>query len=280
MNTLKTTFLMAAMTVLLVIIGQLIGGRSGAVIALVVAGVMNFFAYWSSDKIALARYKAQEITREQAPKLYSIVERLVANAGLPMPRVYIIPSQTPNAFATGRDPEHAAVAITEGALGLLTEEEISGVIGHELAHIANRDILIQSIAATLAGAITMLATWARFAAIFGGGQGSDRRGGGLELIVMAIVAPIAAMLIQMGISRSREFMADARGAKFARDSRGLASALLKLQDYAQRRPMNASPNSAHMFIVNPIVGSGLAKLFSTHPPTEERVRRLRELQLG
>ncbi|UCG51518.1 MAG: zinc metalloprotease HtpX [Candidatus Latescibacterota bacterium] len=280
MNALKTTFLMALMTVLLVIIGQLIGGRGGAVIALVVAAVMNFVAYWSSDKIALARYRAQEVTREQAPRLYSIVERLVANAGLPMPRVYIIPSQTPNAFATGRDPQHAAVAITEGALSLLDENEVAGVIGHELAHIKNRDILISSIAATLAGAITMLAMWARFAAIFGGGQGGERRGGGLELLVMAIVAPIAAMLIQMGISRSREYMADAGGAKFANDPRGLANALLKLDDYAKRRPMNASPTTAHMFIVNPLRGGGIAGLFSTHPPTEERVRRLREARLG
>jgi heat shock protein HtpX len=279
-NALKTTFLMAAMTVLLVIIGQLLGGKTGAIIALVVAGVMNFVAYWSSDKIVLARYKGQEVTREQAPKLYGIVERLVANAGLPMPRVFIIPSQTPNAFATGRDPQHAAIAITEGALGVLNEEEITGVLGHELAHVAHRDILISSIAATLAGAITMLATWARFAAIFGGGQGDNRRGGGLELIAMAIVAPIAAMLIQMGISRSREYMADAGGAKFAGDSRGLANALLKLQDFAKRRPMKAEPTTAHMFIVNPLSGGGMGKLFSTHPPTEERVRRLRDLRVG
>ncbi len=280
MNALKTTFLMALMTVLLVIIGQLIGGKSGALIALGVAAVMNFFAYWSSDKIALARYRAQEVTRNQAPRLFEIVERLVANAGLPMPRLYIIPSQTPNAFATGRDPKHAAVAITEGALGILNEDEITGVIGHELAHVANRDILIQSVAATLAGAITMLAMWARFAAIFGGGQGGDRRGGGLELIVMGIVAPIAAVLIQMGISRSREYAADAAGARFARDSRGLSSALLKLDEYAKRRPMNASQATAHMFIVNPLRGGGINSLFSTHPATEERVRRLRELRLG
>ena len=216
MNAIKTTALMALMTVLLIFIGSLIGGRTGALIAFAVAAVMNFVAYWSSDKIALARYRAQEVSREQAPKLYGIVETLTARAGLPMPRVYVIPSQTPNAFATGRDPQHAAVAITEGALGLLNEREIAGVIGHELAHVKNRDILIQSIAATLGGAIAMLATWARFAAIFGGGQGGDgRRGGGLELLVMAIVAPIAAMLIQMGISRSREYMADATGARFA-----------------------------------------------------------------
>ena len=280
MKALKTTFLMSLMTVLLVIIGRLIGGRSGALIALAVAAVMNFIAYWSSDKIALARYRAKEVTREQSPRLYEIVERLVARAGLPMPRLYVIPTQTPNAFATGRDPKHAAVAVTEGALSLLNEEEITGVIAHELGHVKNRDILIQSVAATLAGAITMLATWARFAAIFGGGgQSSERRGGGLELLFMAIVAPIAAMLIQMGISRSREFVADATGAKFAGGSRGLANALLKLDDYASRRPMDASPSTAHMFIVNPLRGGGIASLFSTHPPTEERVRRLQALHM-
>jgi heat shock protein HtpX len=281
MNAVKTTALMALMTVLLIFIGSLIGGRTGALIAFAVAAVMNFVAYWSSDKIALARYRAQEVTREQAPKLYGIVETLAGRAGLPMPRVYVIPSQTPNAFATGRDPQHAAVAITEGALGLLNEREIAGVIGHELAHVKNRDILIQSIAATLGGAIAMLATWARFAAIFGGGQGGDgRRGGGLELLVMAIVAPIAAMLIQMGISRSREYMADATGARFAGNSDGLASALLKLDDWANRRPMEASPTTAHMFIINPLRGGGIGKLFSTHPPTEERVRKLRELRIA
>ena len=280
MNGLKTTFLMALMTVLLVVIGQLIGGRSGALIALAVAAVMNFIAYWSSDKIALARYRAQEVTRDQAPRLYEIVERLTARAGLPMPRLYVIPTQTPNAFATGRDPKHAAVAVTEGALSLLNEDEISGVIGHELGHVKNRDILIQSVAATLAGAITMLATWARFAAIFGGGgQSNERRGGGLELLFMAIVAPIAAMLIQMGISRSREYVADATGAKFAGGSRGLANALLKLDDWAGRRPMDASPSTAHMFIVNPRRGGGIASLFSTHPPLAERVRRHQALKM-
>ncbi len=280
MKALKTTFLMALMTVLLVIIGQLIGGRSGALIALAVAAVMNFIAYWSSDKIALARYRAKEVTREQAPRLYEIVQRLVARAGLPMPRLYVIPTQTPNAFATGRNSKHAAVAVTEGALSLLNEEEITGVIAHELGHVKNHDILIQSVAATLAGAITMLATWARYAASFGGGgQGNQRRGGGLELLFMAIVAPIAAMLIQMGISRSREFAADATGAKFAGSSRGLANALLKLDDYASRRPMDASPSTAHMFIVNPLRGGGMASLFSTHPSTEERVRRLQAMHM-
>lgn len=278
MNTLRTTFLMALMTVILVIIGQLIGGRAGALVALGVAAVMNFIGYWSSDKIALARYHARQVTREQAPKLHEIVERLAANAKLPMPRLYMIPTQTPNAFATGRNPQNAAVAVTEGALSLLSERELAGVIGHELAHVKNRDILVSSVAATLAGAISMLAMWARFAAIFGGGGGGGhRRGGGLELLVMAIVAPIAAMLIQMGISRSREFGADAGGARFAQDPEGLASALLKLEDWSKRKPMEASPSTAHMFIVNPLTGGGIAKLFSTHPSTEERVRRLRAL---
>lgn len=279
MNGLKTTFLMALLTGLLVIIGMLIGGRGGALFAFVIAAVMNFIAYWSSDKIALARYHAKEVTREQAPKLYDLVARLAANAKLPMPRLYVIPSQTPNAFATGRDAQHAAVAVTEGALSLLSEEEIAGVIGHELGHVKNRDILIQSVAATIGGAITMLAMWARFAAIFGGGQGSDRRGGGLELLLMAIVAPIAAMLIQMGISRSREYVADETGAKIAGSSRGLANALVKLDDWAARRPMDASPTSAHMFIVNPLRGGGIASLFSTHPSTEERVKRLRAMPM-
>ncbi len=278
MNTMKTGLLMVMMTVLLVIIGQLIGGRQGALTALIVAAVMNFFSYWSSDKIALMRYRAQSVTREQAPELYSTVERLANNGGLPMPKLYVIPSQTPNAFATGRNPQNAAVAVTEGALALLNREELAGVLGHELAHVKNRDILIQSIAATLAGAITMLAFWARFAMIFGGGR-DDRRGGGLELLAMAILAPIAAMLIQMGISRSREYMADKGGAEIAGDSRPLANALVKLSEWSQKRPMQAGQTTAHMFIVNPLTGRGIASLFSTHPPTEERVRRLREMRL-
>lgn len=267
---------MALMTVLLVITGQLIGGRTGALFALGVAAIMNFIGYWSSDKIALARYHAKQVTRDQAPKLFEIVERLAANGKLPMPKLYVIPTQTPNAFATGRNPENAAVAVTEGALLLLSERELAGVIGHELAHVKNRDILVSSVAATLAGAISMLAMWARFAAIFGGG--GHRRGGGLELLVMAIVAPIAAMLIQMGISRSREFGADAGGARFAQDPEGLASALLKLEDWSKRKPLPASPSTAHMFIINPLTGGGIAKLFSTHPATEERVKRLRAMR--
>ena len=280
MNTLKTTFLMALMTVLLVILGQLIGGRGGALVALAIAAIMNFIAYWSSDKIALARYKARQATPEQAPRLYEMVRRLAANAQLPMPRLYIIPSPTPNAFATGRDPEHAAVAITEGALGLLDQNELTGVIGHELAHIKNRDILISSVAATIAGAISMLAMWARFAAIFGGGAGDNRRGGGLELLAIAIVAPIAAMIIQMAISRSREFGADAGGARYSQDPRALASALLKLEEWSKRKPMKASPTTAHMFIVNPLTGGGFTKLFSTHPPAKERVERLNQMAMG
>ncbi len=278
MNTLKTTFLMALMTVLLVIIGQLIGGRNGALFALVVAAVMNSVSYWFSDKIALGRFRAQQVTRDQSPKLYEIVERLAARAQIPMPKLYVIPSPTPNAFATGRSPEHAAVAVTEGALQLLDADELSGVIGHELAHIRNRDILIASVAATMAGAISMLAMWARFAAVFGGGQGGgNRRGGGLELLVLAIVAPIAAMLIQMGISRSREFLADAGGARYSGDPRALARALQKLEDWSKRRPMEASPTTAHMFIVSPLVGGGFSKLFSTHPPTAERIQRLQAM---
>jgi len=279
MNAFKTGILMAAMTALLVVIGQWIGGKNGAIFALCIAAVMNFISYWTSDKIALARYKAQPITREQSPRLYEMVERLAQSAQLPMPRVFIIPSSTPNAFATGRNPEHAAVAVTQGAIELLDGDELAGVIGHELAHVKNRDILVASVAATIAGAISMLAMWARFAAIFGGGQGGgDRRGGGLEMLVAAIVAPIAAMLIQMAISRSREYGADAGGAKFAGSARGLASALEKLEGWSKKRPMKgASPTTAHMFIVNPLVGGGLAKLFSTHPPTAERVKRLQAL---
>lgn len=276
MKAIRTAMLMALLTALLVLVGGAIGGRGGAILALMVAAGINFAGYWSSDKIALMRYRAAEVTRDQAPELHAVVEGLCQRAALPMPRLYLIPSQTPNAFATGRDPAHAAVAVTEGALALLDRDELAGVIGHELAHVKNRDILVQSIAATLGGAVTMLAYWARFAAVFGGGR-SDRRGGGLELLAMAIVAPIAALLIQMAISRSREFMADAGGAKIVGDPRPLARALAKLEEWAKRRPMPASPTTAHMFIVNPLRGGGLANLFSTHPSTEERIRRLLEL---
>jgi len=275
----KTAFLMIALTLLLMLIGGVIGGTDGMTIALIFAGVMNFFTYWFSDKIVLAMYRAQEAS--ESSKLYRIVERLTQRAGLPMPKVYIIPTETPNAFATGRNPRHAAVAATEGALRTLSDEELAGVIGHELAHVRHRDILISTIAATMAGAIMWLASIARWAAIFGGGIGGDddERGGGiLGFLVLAIVAPIAAMLIQLAISRSREYAADEEGAKIAGNPLYLADALERLHYGVQRRPMvRANAATSHLFIVNPFRGGGIAKLFSTHPPIEERVRRLRQM---
>jgi heat shock protein HtpX len=222
-------------------------------------------------------YRAQPIPREKAPELYDMVETLSRRAGIPTPRIYIIPSESPNAFATGRDPEHAAVAVTVGSLKVLKRDELLGVLGHELTHVENRDILIQSIAATLAGAITLLASWARWAAIFGGygGSGDNRRGGGIGLLIMAIVAPLAALLIQLGISRSREYLADAGGARLAQNPDGLADALEKLSKWSKKAPLNANPSTAHMFIVSPLGSGGIAGLFGTHPPLEERVKRLR-----
>jgi heat shock protein HtpX len=240
---------------------------------------MNFGSYWFSDKIVLAMYGAQEVTEAEAPDFYALVRQLAMQAGLPMPRVYVIPSETPNAFATGRNPEHAAVAATNGILRILTRDELLGVMAHELAHVKNRDILIQSIAATIAGAITYLAQMAQWAAIFGGGRSDDDEGGGgFGMILMAILAPIAAMLIQMAISRSREFGADRGGAEIAGNPLHLASALRKLEMANHQLPMQAAtPASAHLFIVNPLTGGGLMSLFSTHPPVEERVRRLEEM---
>jgi heat shock protein HtpX len=248
------------------------------VIALIFAAGMNFFSYWFSDKIVLRMYRAQEVTPAQAPEIYGMVETLSQRAGLPMPRVYLIPNDTPNAFATGRNPEHAVVAVTEGLLRLMSKEEVMGVLAHEMAHVKHRDILIGSVAATLAGAIMVLANMARFAAFFGGGQ-RDREGGGnaLGLLVTSLLAPLAAMLIQMAISRSREYMADATGAQFTGNPRWLANALEKLGAYAGKLPMNANPSTAHMFIVNPLSGRRLMNLFSTHPPLEERISRLREM---
>ena len=276
-NQLRTTFLLALMTVLIMLIGQMFGGRQGMFIALIFAAGMNFFSYWFSDKIVLRMYRAQEVTAHQAPDLYAMVSTLAHNAGLPMPRVYIIPQETPNAFATGRNPEHAVVAVTQGLLKLMGRDELMGVLAHERAHVKNRDILIGSIAATMAGAIMMLANMARWSAIFGGGQRDGEEGGSsaLGLIVMSIVAPFAAMLVQMAISRSREYQADAAGAQYAGKAEGLASALEKLGAYNQRLPMQSNPSTAHMFIVNPLSGRSLMSLFSTHPPIEERVARLR-----
>jgi heat shock protein HtpX len=277
-NQIRTTLLLAAMTALILFIGQALGGRQGMLIALVLAAGMNFFSYWYSDKLVLKMYRAQEITPQQAPDLYRMVERLARRAQLPMPKVYLIPKDAPNAFATGRNPEHAVVAVTQGLLELMAPDEVEGVLAHELAHVNNRDILIGSIAATMAGAIMMLASMARWGAIFGGYRGDDEEGGGMGMIgalVLSIIAPMAAMVIQMAISRSREYLADATGARFAGSPEGLARALEKLGAFSQRRPMNANAATAHMFIVNPLSGRSMQSLFSTHPAIEERVRRLR-----
>jgi len=276
-NQIRTTILLAVMTAFILWIGQLLGGRQGMIIALVVAAGMNFFSYWYSDKMVLKMYRAREVTPQQAPEIYEMVRTLTRNAGLPMPRIYVIPQESPNAFATGRNPEHAVVAVTEGLIRLMDREEIMGVLAHELAHVKNRDILIGSVAATMAGAVMLLSTMARWSAFFGGGSSKDDEGGfgAIGLIVMSIVAPMAAMLIQMAISRSREYLADATGSSFAGHSEGLASALEKLGTYSRRLPMEANPSTAHMFIVNPLSGKSLMKFFSTHPPLEERIARLR-----
>ncbi|HOJ51789.1 MAG TPA: zinc metalloprotease HtpX [Syntrophales bacterium] len=281
MNSLKTVILLGLLTGLLMFLGGLFGGKSGVMIAFLFAVVMNFGAYWFSDKIVLSIYHAQEVTESEAPELYHLVRNLAMKANLPMPRVYIIPEETPNAFATGRNERHAAVAVTEGILRLLDRDELEGVLGHELTHIKNRDILISSIAATIAGAIMMLANMAQWAAIFGGARSDDDEGsagGIIGLLVMAIFAPIAATLIQMAISRSREYMADEGGAKISGKPYGLANALEKLARGAQIVPMEANPSTAHMFIVNPLSGRAFMNLFSTHPPIEERIARLRRMR--
>jgi heat shock protein HtpX len=281
MNTMKTFLLMGLLTVLLVFVGRLLGGQSGMVMAFFFALMMNLGTYWFSDKLVLRMYRAQEVTRAESPDLFSLVEELAGRAGLPMPRVYIIPDEQPNAFATGRDPNHAAVAVTEGILKTLSRDELRGVLGHELAHVKHRDILIGTVAATMAGAISMLANMAQWAMIFGGGRSDDREGGGpAGGLVMMLVAPIAAMMIQMAISRSREFLADEGGAQFSGNPLSLANALRKLEKKAEQIPMDASPATAHMFIVNPLSGGGLMKLFSTHPPMEERIARLEAMAYG
>jgi len=280
-NTIKTTVLLAALTALIVWVGQMLGGGQGAMIAFVLAAVMNIGSYWFSDRIVIAMYRGQPISEADDPELYAIVHGLAMKHHIPMPRLYVIPTESPNAFATGRNPDHAAVAVTAGIRRLLTREELEGVLAHELAHVTNRDILISSIAATLAGAIMMLANMARWSLLFGGGVGQrdDREGGGggLALLVGIIVAPIAAMLIQMAISRSREFQADDTGARVSREPEALASALRKIAAYSERVPLPASPATAHLFIVNPLHGVALQNLFSTHPPIEQRVARLEQI---
>ncbi len=278
-NTLKTFILMAALTGLFMVGGQILGGRQGMVLALGIALVMNFFAYWNSDKMALAMNRAREVSEAEAPELHQIVARLAQRAGLPKPRVYIVDNPTPNAFATGRNPEHAAVAVTTGIMQVLNREELEGVLGHELGHIKNRDILISSIAAVMAGAISYLATMAQWAMIFGGGRSDDEGGGNpIAMLLMMIVAPLAASLIQMAISRSREYIADRTGAEICGHPKALASALQKLATYNKQRPMQVNPAAAQMYIVNPLRGGAIAGLFSTHPPMEERIRRLLAMQ--
>src|SRR5580704_18130032 len=270
-NTFKTALLLTGLTLLLMAIGSYFGGQRGMLTALIIAGVMNFVSYFFSDKIALATYRAQAVTREQLPRVYQVVERLTQKAGLPMPKIYVIPTESPNAFATGRNPQHASVAVTQGILNLLTDEELEGVLAHELGHVNNRDILISSIAATLAGAITYLA---RFGMMFGGGDCDRRGGGGITALIMMILAPIAALMIQMAVSRSREYQADDTGAHLTGNPYALASALGKLDAYSKRLPMAASPSTAHLFIVAPFLGMSFGSLFSTHPPIAKRIERL------
>lgn len=277
----KTALLLAVLTAMLVVIGGALGGEQGMLVAFVLALAMNFFSYWFSDRIVLAMYGARPLDEAQAPALHAMVRRLATRAGIPMPRVYLIPAETPNAFATGRNPRHAAVAVTEGILRLLDQEELEGVLAHELAHVANRDVLISTIAATLAGAITYLAHMAQWAAFFGAHRREDDDGGThpLAMVVMAVLAPLAALLIQLAVSRAREFQADGTGARLAGTPRGLAQALEKLHRAQQVLPMEANPATAHLFIVNPLSGQTFATLFSTHPPIEERIRRLRAMRM-
>lgn len=278
MNTLRTAVLLAGLTVLLVFIGGALGGRAGMVIALVFAGLMNFGSYWFSDRMVLKMHGAREASAADAPELYNVVRELADNAQLPMPRVYIMASETPNAFATGRNPAHAAVAATTGLLRMMSREELRGVLAHELAHVRHHDMLISAIAATFAGAITMLANMAQWAMLFGGFRGDDDEGPGLlGGLAMMLLAPLAAMLIQMAVSRSREFAADAGGAEISGNPMALANALRKLEQANQAHPMESAvghPGSAHMFIVNPLAGVNIGKLFSTHPSTAERIQRL------
>jgi heat shock protein HtpX len=271
-NTFKTALLLTSLTLLLMAIGRGFGGQNGMLLALGIAAVTNFVAYFFSDKIALATYRARPVTREELPRAYEVVERLTQKIGIPMPKLYVIPTDSPNAFATGRNPQHASVAMTQGILNLLNDEELEGVLAHELGHVNNRDILISSIAATIAGAITFIS---RFGFFFGGMQDrDDHRGGGIGALLMLILAPIAAMLIQLAVSRSREYQADATGAHFTGNPYALASALSKLDAYSRRLPMAATPSTAHLFIIQPFLGMNLGSLFSTHPPIAKRIERL------
>ena len=275
-NSIRTGILLAALTALVMVIGRLLGGQTGMIIAFFFAIIMNFGSYWFSDKIVLRIYQARPVSESEAPDLHRMVRQLAQQAGLPMPKVCIMPSESPNAFATGRNPQHAVVAVTQGILRLLDENELKGVLAHELAHVKHRDILIGSIAATLAGAIMMVASMARWAALFGGfgSQDDDDGGGMIGLIAMSIIAPIAAMVIQMAISRSREYAADAAGASFAGSPYGLAGALQKISSASRQIPMKAEPATAHMFIMSPLSGKSLMNLFSTHPPVEKRIEKL------
>lgn len=278
-NFIKTTFLLGLLTGLLMLIGGIMGGRQGVMLFFLISMAMNFFSYWFSDKIVLRAYGAKEISPQDAPELHSIVHELAAAAGIPMPRLYMVDSDTPNAFATGRNPNHAAVAVTSGIMRICNREELKGVIGHELSHVINRDILTSTIAATLAGAVMMIANLARWGAMFGGfgGRDDNDRGGIIGLLLTAILAPFAAMLIQMAISRTREYQADASGARLTHHPLYLANALRKLESANERLPMDAGPATAHLFIVNPLSAQGLTRLFSTHPPIEERIHRLEEM---
>ncbi|HEX3178115.1 MAG TPA: zinc metalloprotease HtpX [Methylomirabilota bacterium] len=280
-NVLKTGLLLAVLTAMLVLAGGAIGGQRGMLVAFFVALAMNFFSYWFSDRIVLAMYGARPVDEAQAPQLYAMVRRLAQRAGIPVPKIYVIATDTPNAFATGRNPQHAAVAVTEGIMRILDDEELEGVLAHELSHVTNRDILISTIAATLAGAITYLAHMAQWAAIFGGRSQDDDEGANpLVMMVFAILAPIAAMLVQLAVSRAREFQADASGARLAGRPWPLAKALEKLEVASHMQPMAANPATAHLFIVNPLSGQSLMRLFSTHPSTEERIARLRSMRLA
>ena len=281
-NVLKTGLLLGVLTALFVLGGRAIAGEQGMIVGFVIAALMNFVSYWFSDKIVLKMYGAQPVDEAQAPGLHAMVRRLATRAQIPMPRIYVIPSDTPNAFATGRNPHHAAVAVTEGIMRILDEDELEGVLAHELSHVTNRDVLISTIAATLAGAITYLAHMAQWAAFFGGRSRDDDEGGSNPLVMMlfAILAPIAAMLVQLAVSRSREFQADASGARLAGRTYGLAKALEKMEVASHVEPLPATPATAHLFIVNPLTAQSFARLFSTHPPTEERIARLRAMRLG